>query len=80
MYGESNNNLHHVYTYMFPLVFSAPIVNFVNTVITDRIIYHFIKGYTELFVSVKHRKITLQNFFVKNGLLSSLTLARIIQA
>lgn len=58
MYGESNNNLHHTYTYMFPLVLSALIVYFVNTVITDRIIYHFIKGYTDLFVSVKHRKIT----------------------
>lgn len=65
MYGESNNNLHHAYTYMFPLVLSALIVYFVNTVITDRIICHFIKGYTELFVSVKHRKITLKNYLLR---------------
>lgn len=65
MYVESNNNLHHAYTYMFALVLSALIVYFVNTVITDRIIYHFIIGYTELFVSVKHRKITLQNYLLR---------------
>lgn len=79
MYGESNNNLHHAYTYMFPLVLSALIVYFVNTVITDRIIYHFIKGYSELFVFGQTPKNNFTKLFVKNGLLSRLTVARTIQ-